>query len=247
MPRRRFHIPPGCIDIGSAVLPPDQAHHVRDVLRLRCGDELELFDGAGNAWTGTVESAGREVRITGMKPLPAEAPGSPLALAVALFKPARFEWMLEKATELGVDEFIPLETRYTEVLLAGGGVESRLARWARIVRQACEQCGRNRIPRIRGPVLFEELLTLKDYSGYTRLICRQRSEGALKSERFGAGPTALCIGPEGGWAEDEIEAARSSGCLFVSLGSHTLRAETAALAAVTLVRIGSGDLRVSSR
>jgi 16S rRNA (uracil1498-N3)-methyltransferase len=241
MPRHRFYIPPPLIGDGSAELPAEQAHHVRNVSRLRRGAGVEIFDGLGNAWTGTLDITGHEVRVSGMEPLsPDEAVMPPLVLAAALFKAARFEWMLEKATELGVDEFVPLETRFSDARLSESSVERRVERWGRIVTQACEQCGRNRLPVIHRPVCFPDWLKRHEYFGYLRLICWERSERPSLPAKISPGPTVVCIGPEGGWDAGEIQAARDSGYLVVSLGPYTLRAETAALAAVTLIRIGTG-------
>ena len=137
MSRRRFFVPRDQIRDGRALLPADQAHHLRDVLRIRSGAEVELFDGEGSCYTGKVEIHRAEIRIVALrKTEPAENPWTRLILAPALIKSERFEWILQKATELGVREFIPLKTRFSDIRISDSKLEARLQRWQRVVREA---------------------------------------------------------------------------------------------------------------
>ena len=244
MSRRRFHLPPECIHDAVAELPPDQCHYLRNVLRLGKGDEVEVFDGTGAAYAGRIEVAGRRVRVIELKPLAHGEPAPTLLLAAAIIKPARFEWMLEKATELGVDEFLPLITKYSEFRTGNANLEARLGRWQRIVCQACQQCGRALVPAVRSPISFADFLALEDLRGFTRLLCYEKGGVPLRS-LTPAGPIALCVGPEGGWDPGEVDAAQQAEFKPVSLGRSTLRAETAALAAITLIRIADCGLRIA--
>lgn len=244
MSRRRFYVSPEHIHDGVAELLPDQAHRLRDVLRLRKDREVEVFDGKGTVFLGRVDFAGHHARVIELKPLAGSGPSPPLlALAPALIKPARFEWMLEKATELGVDEFMPLITNYSDFHLTKANLRTRLERWQCIVGQACEQCGRAVVPAVRTPMIFADFLALEDFRRFTRLLCYEKS-GVPFSVGMPAGPIVLCVGPEGGWDSVEIDAALQAGFKLVGLGRSTLRAETAALAAVTLIRIA--DCRLKS-
>ena len=110
-----------------------------------------------------------------------------------------------------------------------------MLRWLRIVRQACEQCGRSTVPAIRKPLAFRDFITLEEFSGFTRLLCCEKAGTARRME-VKAGPSVICIGPEGGWDQEEIETSIRAGYRPVSLGENILRVETAALAAVILVR-----------
>ena len=128
MSRRRFFVPREQIHNGFAFLPPDEIHHLRDVLRLCAGDEVEVFDGQGTGYIGKVEVTASEIRIVGLQELSsAEVRHARVTLAPALIKADRFEWMLEKATELGADEIVPLVTRFSEIRIPEGKIELRLA------------------------------------------------------------------------------------------------------------------------
>ena len=237
MSRRRFYVPPEQIHDGVAELPPDQAHRLRHVLRLRKNHEVEVLDGRGAVYLGRVHAVGRQLCVVDLKQLTGPEPSTPaLILAPSVIKPARFEWMLEKATELGVDEFMPLITKHSDFHISEENLRTRLERWRRIIRQACEQCGRAVVPAIRTPVLFPDFLKLDELSRFERLLCYEKG-GTQLSRGAPAGPIALCIGPEGGWDSSEIEAALRADWKLVSLGRSTLRAETAALAAIALIRI----------
>ena len=152
--------------------------------------------------------------------------------------------MLEKATELGVNEFIPLITKHSDFHLTKSNLRTRLERWQRIVGQACEQCGRAVVPTIRAPISFADFIALEDFCRFTRLICYEKG-GVPLSSGTPAGPIALCVGPEGGWDSGEVDAALQAGFKLVSLGRSTLRAETAALAAIALIRIADCGLRIA--
>ncbi len=237
MSRRRFHVPRGSIRDGVAVLPPSQAHHLRNVLRICSGDTVEVFDGEGNGFIGTVEMRGAEVAIRDLKNMPFKKGPVGLTLAAALVKSAKFEWMLQKTTELGIEEIIPLNTRFSEIQIPDSKIDSRLERWIRIVHEASKQCGRFAAPRVRRPVHFQELLNIEEFAGCTKFLFYEkagvywRPEQTQFTERV-----VLCMGPEGGWDRDEIEQAVKGGYQISSLGPLVLRAETAAIAAVSIIQ-----------
>jgi 16S rRNA (uracil1498-N3)-methyltransferase len=235
MPRRRFFIPRDQIRNGCAVLTPDQAHHLRAVLRLRAGDEVELFDGEGTGYAGAVELRGAEIRVVSLRKLePAGRTGNPLTLGAALIKPDRFEWMLQKGTELGVDSFLPLQTRFSTVRIPPARWTARRERWERIVREACKQCRRAAIPKIQEPLPFLALLDSPQFSGYAKFLLHESTPERLGADLPAGAPVLLCVGPEGGWDPAETLAARRAGFRVVSMGNRILRAETAALAAVAI-------------
>jgi 16S rRNA (uracil1498-N3)-methyltransferase len=237
MPRRRVFVPPECIQGDSAVLPEDQQHYLKHVLRLRPGDPLEIFDGEGRSWSGRVGRVGNSPAAVTL--VPVESPADPIpaiCLALALIKPDRFEWALEKGTELGVREIVPLETRYTSVRIPPERLDSRLERWRRVVREASRQSGRSCAPVVHAPLPLEEFLVLPGRADSIKLYFHEHEgdpwDGTVPANR----DVALVIGPEGGWHADENEAAVRAGCSRVHLGGWTLRAETAAVAAVSVVR-----------
>jgi 16S rRNA (uracil1498-N3)-methyltransferase len=237
MSRRRFFIPPGCIHDGSALLRPDEAHHLRRVLRLKAGDAVELFDGQGNGFSGIVDYREDRVWVTRLVPLDAVAGRQPrLILAQSLLKSDRFEWVLQKATELGMDEIVPLHTQYCDVRLHPEKLDSRLERWNRIVREASKQCRRWTIPSVHRPEEFDHFLESPCPSDYTRLLFYENAEDSWEKPAAPSSGTILCIGPEGGWQEEEIRAAGASGYRIFNLGPRILRAETAAIAAMVLAQ-----------
>lgn len=237
MTRRRFYVPAQSISADTAVLPPEQAHHLRDVLRLSVGDQVELFDGQGNGYTGIITDNSGEVRVGRLeRQVSPQIPRPRLTLAAALIKPDRFEWMLQKATELGADEFIPLTTRFTNVHIPGQRLEGRLQRWKRIVTEAARQCGRQDVPDVVQPVEFARFLEDGRLSPLARFILFEGVPRLLIPEYSGSGGALLCIGPEGGWDQSELDAAASAGFQVFNLGQSILRSETAAIAAVALFR-----------
>ncbi len=237
MTRRRFYVPAQSISADTAVLPPEQAHHLRDVLRLAVGDRVELFDGRGNSYTGIITDNSREVRIGGLeRQVSPPAPQPRLTLAPALIKSDRFDWMLQKATELGADEFIPLATRFTNVRIPAQRLEGRLQRWKRIVMEAARQCGRENVPDVLQPMEFTRFLAAERSAVRARCLFFEGAGRLLVPDCAEPGGAVLCIGPEGGWDQSEVDAAASAGFQVFSLGQSILRSETAALAAVALFR-----------
>jgi 16S rRNA (uracil1498-N3)-methyltransferase len=235
MPRRRFFVPQKLEQNGIAVLTPDQAHHLRTVLRLRAGEEVELFDGTGLSYSGIIQSRGAEIRIGPLREvaLP-EAPITALALAAALIKPDRFEWILQKGTELGVERFLPLETHYSTVRIPQARLAARLDRWQRIVLEACKQSRRVTVPKVHSPLPFGALLTAPEYAAHARFLLHEKAPERLHADLPAGNPMLLCVGPEGGWDSAEAHAAERAGFQIVSMGNRVLRAETAALAALAI-------------
>ena len=242
MTRRRFHAPPDSFKQGVITLSGDQARHLREVLRLKPGDEVYVFDGLGHEFRCTVSNARRdsaELRIE------AEAqPAKPesqlqLNLCVALLKGEKFDLVVQKATELGVTKVTPLMTRYADVHLRDAADASkRVARWQRIAMEAAKQSGRAFVPEITLPVAFDEALAIEGLG----VMFSERGGEPFESLPATTSITAL-VGSEGGWTDDEIEAARARNFHVVTLGGRVLRAETAAIAVTVLLQHRFGDLR----
>jgi 16S rRNA (uracil1498-N3)-methyltransferase len=236
MTRRRFYVPRDLIQEDRATLPPIQAHHLRNVLRLRTGDTVEIFDGEGCGYTGEVELRVSEVWVRALKSIP--SPESPfhLTLAAALIRPAKYEWMLEKSTELGVDEIIPLKAGHSEIRIPPQKLESRLERWRRIVREASRQCERFNEPRITAPLDIDEFFASKEFVGSSKILFYERSDELWQLDKFISARIVLCVGPEGGWESREIKKAVEGGFRVCGLGPRILRAETAAIAAMAVIQ-----------
>jgi len=224
---RRFLV--SSLDSDAVRLSSEEAHHLVDVLRLSEGAEVSLFDGKGDAARAKVHRiAGREVELRLLGPEPSRESPLSLTLAVSPPKGDRMSFLIEKLTELGVARVIPLETER-------GRTARNLERWRRIAIEACKQSGRSRSPEVSPPRGYEEVLS---------------EEGTLLAAHPGAPPLSAprkdaivaLIGPEGGWSDRELALFASRGVTLFGLGPRTMRTETAAIAAATLLQYLAADL-----
>ncbi len=239
MPLRRFFVPRDAIRNGTATLAPDQAHYLRHVLRLNAGQAVEVFDGEGSAYRGEIEICGTEVRLVHLAASPAQdrCDSPSIVLAAALVKPDRFDWIIQKATELGIDDFVPLQTRHSSIRIPESKMASRLERWRRIAQEAARQSCRNTLPRVHEAMSFRDFLARDPFDGHAKYLCYEKGDAAWHQGLLGYSRIVLCIGPEGGWDEAEVRAAAESGYRAFSLGPRILRAETAAVVAITLFQL----------
>ena len=241
MTRRRFFAPPGAFDFTkrTITLTADEARHLREVLRLKPGDAVSVFDGAGKEFRGRVAQARREFAELDLdEEIEPARPESPLqiTLAVALLKGEKFDLVVQKATELGVYKVVPLTTRFADIKLRDeSDATKRVARWQRIALEAAKQCGRAVVPEVSLPVTLTVLLD---------------ASCLLFSEKGGDGLTQITtdyvtaiVGSEGGWSDEELDQARAAGAEIITLGGRTLRAETAAITATALLQHRFGDLK----
>jgi 16S rRNA (uracil1498-N3)-methyltransferase len=234
MARRRFFVDE--IRGGRAQIQGDDAHHLTRVLRVEAGQKYEISDNR-NVYLAEVEIARKSlVSFSVLEKLSSPETLVRIALIPALIKFDRFEWMVEKATELGVESVLPFEAERTEKGL-GRAAEKRLERWRRIAREASEQSRRSRLPEIAAPVAFEDAirtqadlkLALEEQAGALPVL------SAVLERSQASASVAVLVGPEGGWTERERSAIREAGWAPASLGSTILRAETAAIAALAVV------------
>jgi len=242
MTRRRFHAPPTAFNEQTVTLASDEARHLRDVLRLKPGDEVYVFDGVGNEFRCTVSSTKRdsaELHIEAeVEPAKPESQLQ-LNLCVALLKGEKFDLVVQKATELGVTKLTPLITRYADIHLRDqSDATKRVTRWQRIALEAAKQSGRALVPEISLPITFETALDCEDLG----VMFSERGGETFESLNQPGSVTAL-VGSEGGWSDEEIEAARARKFHIVTLGGRILRAETAAIAAMVLIQHRFGDLK----
>ena len=213
----------------------DEFHHSIRVVRARVGEEVELFDRAGNAARGTVEAIERDHAVikTG-EALPSRESHLALHLAMAVIQLEKFELVLQKGTELGVKTFIPLVTERVE--LRPERYSGKTDRWNKIIFEAVKQCGRATIPKIEAPSDFEDVI---QRSGEKVLF---DADAPSTGNWQPSTDLTVLIGPEGGWSDDELRLARENGVLFERLGPRRLRAETAAIAALSVLASRFGDL-----
>ena len=222
---------------ASVDLDAGQANYLGNVLRLKEGAELLLFDGNSGEWLGRITEVQRKKMSLSIERQTRQAEVVPdVWLAFAPVKRAQTDWLIEKATELGVAKLIPVITRRTVA------ERVKLERLQAIAIEAAEQCGRTRMPDIAEPLALKLFLDQRDVA--RTLYFADETGGEPTVTAFKPGPTLLLIGPEGGFADEErllVRAAKNS--VAISLGPRTLRAETAALAALAAYMALAGDWR----
>lgn len=248
VPMRDMRIPrlfyPGEISPGSLLdLPDAAAHHALRVLRLRPGERVALFNGAGGEWSGQIaeiHKARVAVQVHAHRARDVESPLT-IVLAQAISTRERMELTMQKAVELGVSEIQPLGSRRSVVKLNEERASRRVEHWQNLVISACEQCGRNRVPLVH-PIeeLSAWLAALPKTHADTRLMLAPQASLRLRELPAPRG-VLLLVGPEGGLDAEERELAELFGFTGVQLGPRVLRTETAALAAVSAMHALWGD------
>jgi 16S rRNA (uracil1498-N3)-methyltransferase len=246
----RFFVRPENIHGARADLPSGTAAQIARVLKLRRGEQVALFDGAGREWTATLEEVS-ESAVSGQL-VEERRPDVELPCAIticqALIKPERFETVLQKGTELGASRFVPLVTNRVQGADSAGPSPARLARWQRIVQEAAEQSGRVRIPEITVATRMGETVPAEARRGPVVLLWEQERGASLRSVlrsvmQAGAPERlSLIVGPVGGLEAAEVGAAKNAGARVAGIGRRVLRSETAAVAALAAVLYEFGYL-----
>ena len=238
----RFYCPLSLTPGQVVDLPPTAARHVQ-VLRMQPGQTLTLFNGEGGEFNAEVQHMGRsDVRVVVGEHRDVECEAAVrVHLAVGMPANERMDWLVEKATELGVHRITPLMTERSVVRLSGERAEKKQAHWQAVAASASEQCGRNRVPLIDAPERLDAWLSQQ--TAQTEVVhgvlSLHASTQPLSGLRTRAQPTTwvLLNGPEGGLTDAEDAAARAQGFVALSLGNRVLRAETAALGALALLTL----------
>lgn len=244
----RVFLPPSAFaDSGQAgsslTLDGEAFHHLCRVLRLKEGDRLYALDGQGLLYHVTLDAVAKDRAhgtVTASEPAGGEPPVS-ITLAAAIPKGDRWEWILQKATELGVSRILPLMTSRTVVQVDPRKAQDKLARWQKIVLEAAEQCERGRVPEVLTPMTwnaFVKAQAAEAPAGALLLACLERSGEPLPRVLDAAArPEAVTVlvGPEGGFSPAEADEALAMGAKGISLGSRILRAETASLAVLAML------------
>ncbi len=224
-------------------LGEEVAGHLR-VLRMATGDAVRVFDGNGGEFAGVIESIGkREAHLLLAKHDPVERE-SPLAVTLvqSLATGDKMDWVVQKAVELGVTAIQPVDSARATVRLSAERAAKRLEHWRGIVIAACEQCGRNRLPKVREVGDFSTWLS-RPGEGTRLLLHPGGGESLLALAASKPGPLTLLVGPEGGFDDGEVALAQRRGALLATLGPRVLRTETAGIAALAALQAQAGDLR----
>lgn len=244
----QFLVDPNDIDEnkGVATLRAGEARHLVKSLRARPGDEVLIFDGAGSRWSSRfLQADGEMVELDSLCALPSCEPDGEVHLINGLIKGQRWQWLLEKAVELGATRITPVLTRYTVARPDGARGAVQRERWQLTALGAAKQCERGLVPRVDSPVDFGTFLDGlgEPGEGEMRLACMERLQGRSAPPPFygnqgnpvAGAPVRIAVGPEGGWAADEAVLLENKGFVPLSLGPRILRGETAALAALAFV------------
>jgi 16S rRNA (uracil1498-N3)-methyltransferase len=243
---RRFYAPPESFTQSNIALNLEETRHLRDVLRLREGENVQVFDGEGKEFSCVIETIGKkEANLKILEEISPSAPESnlDLTLAAALLKGEKFDLVIQKAVELGVTKFIPIITKRTDVKLKEA--DKKLERWRKIILESSKQCGRAKLMRIESPIHFEKLIensASQPLSGENFVLFAERYGESFTSLKFEKNITAI-IGSEGGWDDAEIDLAKRNRVQIITLGGRILRAETAAIAIPALLQNHFGDLK----
>lgn len=241
----RFYCPPPLPLSTNFELPPEAAHHASRVLRLRVGDAVQIFDGLGNALDATINAiSGKHVMLGNLQTFLGQTqPGLHIVLAQAMCTSDKMDLVVQKATELGAAEIVPVQTQRSVARLTGSRADKRGEHWRNVTVSACEQSGRNTLPLLHGPQdLGTWLGGMRQVAG-SKFILLPGGACSLQSQPVPQGRATLLIGPEGGFTADETNVAQQAGFVPVLLGPRVLRTETAAIAGIAALQTLWGDFQ----
>lgn len=239
---RRFYAPPVQFSDGNVQLGLEETRHLRDVLRLREGAEINVFDGEGREFLCTVVRIEKKISMAAIK---AEIdPVSPesnleMVLAVGLLKGEKFDLVVQKAVELGVSRIQPLYTKRSDVKFAVK--DAKTERWGKIALEAAKQSGRAKLTKIEDPMEFEDFLRATRGDDEGRILFTERGGSGFETIQKFKKITAI-VGPEGGWDTYELNSAMTAGFELITVGGRILRAETAAITFASILQHRFGDL-----
>ncbi len=236
-----FFVRPECIAPPTIYITGDLLIHLRNSLRVTAGKTLWFSNGQGTRYHAEITEVSKQA-VSGhilekIQEPPHRTPR--LILGQALLKGEKMDWVIQKATELGVEEVVPIESRHGVVQLKADRVDHQLTRWQRIALEAAQQSERWRVPTIAPPRSLTSLLTSCGTETIT-LMLAERKEGktlqTVELPRGANGVALVLIGPEGGWSKEEVQIADQAGIQSITLGPHILRSETAAIAAISILQ-----------
>ncbi len=250
----RIFLPSARVTDNKIAITDEKAHYLLSVLRCRTGDNLIIFDGSGTCFSAVIREARKREAVVEILDAFSCHLESPLyaILVQGILKGEKMDVVIQKTTELGVNEIVPAVTERSQLRDT-----RRVARWRKIAEEASRQSGRSMVPVVHEPVEMREYLTASPSDANLQGFIFYEEEGMRLSEavkvfptksgkttaaRLGDGQILILIGPEGGFTKEEVSFAEERGLRVISLGKRVLRAETAAISAVTLVQYLLGDM-----
>ena len=242
--KSRLFVSQALINGTSVVVEGDRARYLGRVLRLRVGDAITVFDGSGPEWPAMIEGMTKSTATLQLGDSVEAGTESPLSLHLVqgVSRGERMDYVVQKATELGVKRITPVLTEYGVVKLDGERAAKRRDHWQGVAASACEQSGRTRLPLIDAPMSLKQWFGEKPAEADVDLILRPGAATPLAKVEVPATKACILIGPEGGFSDTEYEDAEIAGFRAVSLGPRILRTETAAAAALAVMQASWGDL-----
>ena len=240
----RVHVAQALGPGHEVVLPEQAGEHIARVLRLERGHPLILFNGDGREYDATLASLAKRAvsaEVTAVRVVDRESP-LPLTLAQGIARGEKMDWILQKATELGVARFVPIVTERTEVKLDEERAERRMLHWTQVIAGACEQSGRTRLPQLDAPQRLDRWLSALEDDDTLRLALIPGGDVGARDLPVMPRGALLCVGPEGGFSDNDTALLQQSGFSALRLGPRILRTETAGIAALAALQALWGDL-----
>jgi 16S rRNA (uracil1498-N3)-methyltransferase len=242
-----FFVSTDCISQHAISVTGDMLVHLRDSLRIKAGEIVLFGDGVSRRYRTEITRVTKQ-SLTGqiIETITQPAPKAPsLILGQALLKGEKMDWVIQKATELGVSELVPIESRHSVVQLKADRVDHQLTRWQRITLEAAQQSEQWRVPTIATPQSLSALLASRA-TGTITLLLAERQEGkslqTVELSQCVSDSVLVLIGPEGGWSKEEVQIAEQAKVIPITLGRQILRSETAAIATISILQSRLGKL-----
>ena len=234
----RFYVPPSDISSDTIRIRGPERHHLLNVLRLKPSDDVHIFDGEGTSYIARLRDTESFPAIASIQAHQFHPPIPPhITLFQAIPKSDKMDLIVQKTTEIGVDEIVPMVCQRSIPKRRGDAQQKRQDRWERIGIEASKQCGRPRFPKLLAPRTIGECLEQAKNCDLSMLLWENEVEREIKSvlrDHYEVKSVGLIIGPEGGFSDVEVKAAINNGCIPVTFGVNTLRTETAAIVAVAI-------------
>ena len=240
----RFYVPHPQMDGGVLRVEGTEARHIRKVLRLKAGDPVTLFDGSAREYDGCIVELGPSFVLVRVEKACSPQKDSPLeiTLAQSLLKGEKMDYVIQKATELGVKEIVPFFSSRSVPLLERSKRQERHHRWERIGMEASKQCGRAILPVVRSLQDYDEMLRLVPGDALRFILWEKEGMVLKQALKRSAEKIFFIVGPEGGLSETEVEASKKAGFIPVTLGKRIVRAETASLCLLSILQYEWGDI-----